>query len=56
LSDLKRITIKIYWMNYIGRPGPIKGVDMPRFPQVARNHTHQADIVSLPHDDGNKYL
>jgi len=29
---------------------------MPRFQQVARNHPHQADILYLPHDDGNKYL
>jgi len=37
-------------------PRPDKGVDMPRFQQVVRNHTHQADILYLPHDDGNKYL
>lgn len=42
--------------NLYSRPKRDKGVNMPKFGPSKPGHTHQADILYLPDDNGYKYL
>lgn len=42
--------------NLYTAPKKDKGLNAPHFAPVAEGNTHQADLLYLPNDDGNKYL